>query len=74
MQYKNQGESGDKNTAVLLNKEIVLPTTDKSLLSTLTKAAVWLFSPPVLTVRLISGSDEAALSDEFPSRSMNAPW
>lgn len=28
MQHQNQDESGEKNTAVRLNKEIVLPTTD----------------------------------------------
>jgi hypothetical protein len=31
MQHQNQVESGEKNTAVLLNKEIVLPTTDNGL-------------------------------------------
>jgi hypothetical protein len=29
MQHQNQVESGEKDTAVRLNKEIVLPTTDK---------------------------------------------
>jgi hypothetical protein len=29
MEHQNQDESGEKNTAVWLNKEIVLPTTDK---------------------------------------------
>jgi len=29
MQHQNQDESGEKNTAVRLNKEIVLPTTAK---------------------------------------------
>jgi hypothetical protein len=28
MEHQNQDESGEKNTAVRLNKEIVLPTTD----------------------------------------------
>ena len=28
MEHQNQDESGEKNTAVRLNKEIALPTTD----------------------------------------------
>ena len=35
MQHQNQDESSEKNTAVRLNKEIVLPTTDMTRLATL---------------------------------------